>query len=472
MDYFKESEIIVEIAYFYYKGFKYQGRGILTWSKKQIFHLDIFLDSKPSYSSGEEIGRLGLVRKQDLFSIRMRPQRYFWAIAPGVSLSDKNKLSAMSGKVSFDIEKIIFCDCAGEISPAYFSSGFALYRVARNIDLPDVVSVEKRFGNDLVSHPRRTGGLFYRDDSINLVAHVLDGNYLSVTWKTFKNGGINFSKSDAWYWPIALKNSLSILYGQEINLLQRTLFRNGLEITEINYNNDNLVYLKNLKLFKGRKICKEEIVELTSFFLNRSLSADISQNVFNQLIEASRQKSWYATELLVSTILEASLRTLYHHPLKKTDNSKGLIHKYLKDFTTIYLSGNNYKYRQWRRNCDKAMKIFDRLRNRNAHPDWLIESNGSFSEDELKKSIDDMAFLSCFYGYMILGLAGFENLEPNFPQPLDEQGAIGHISRVAASELVNHPDFKESQALVQKLSEAKTYHQKNVVLKQFRKEPL
>jgi hypothetical protein len=56
-----------------------------------------------------------------------------------------------------------------------------------------------------------------------------------------------------------------------------------------------------------------------------------------------------------------------------------------------------------------------RLRHRNAHPDWLTTPNGVLSKEELKESTKDLIFLSRFYGYMILALAGFKEVEPLFP---------------------------------------------------------
>ncbi len=41
--------------------------------------------------------------------------------------------------------------------------------------------------------------------------------------------------------------------------------------------------------------------------------------------------------------------------------------------------------------------------------------NHGLSEKKLTESLNDMILLSRFYGYMILALAGFDNLKPEFP---------------------------------------------------------
>jgi hypothetical protein len=43
--------------------------------------------------------------------------------------------------------------------------------------------------------------------------------------------------------------------------------------------------------------------------------------------------------------------------------------------------------------------------------------------------MNDMILLSRFYGYMILAIAGFKNLEPVFPKPIKEWSPILTISR-------------------------------------------
>ncbi len=133
----------------------------------------------------------------------------------------------------------------------------------------------------------------------------------------------------------------------------------------------------------------------------------VCKSIFNQLIEASRQRTHMGQELLISTILEAALRTIGRHPFKEGDKSWGLRKSMIK-------FRNNYLSDKWIIPCDKAIRAHIYLRNRNAHPDWLISPGGSLSEEELSKSLDDMIFLSRFYGYMILALAGYKNLEPEF----------------------------------------------------------
>ncbi len=142
-------------------------------------------------------------------------------------------------------------------------------------------------------------------------------------------------------------------------------------------------------------------------------SVRVCKSIFNQLIEASRQKTRKGQELLISTILEAALRTIDNHPFREGEKSWKLRNSMII-FKKKYLSD------EWIDYCEKAIRDHIYLRNRNAHPDWLISPGGSLSKEEMSKSLDDMIFLSRFYGYMILALAGFRNLKPQFPAPHKE----------------------------------------------------
>ena len=128
------------------------------------------------------------------------------------------------------------------------------------------------------------------------------------------------------------------------------------------------------------------------------------------MVEASRQKTLQGRELLISTILEAVLRTIDRKPTKRKKDS-WKCQTSLRDFRIEYLPSG------WTRTCGNVRKAFDRLRNRNAHPDWLISEGGGLSDEELNKSLNDIILLSRFYGYMILALAGFKDLKPEFPLP-------------------------------------------------------
>jgi hypothetical protein len=128
------------------------------------------------------------------------------------------------------------------------------------------------------------------------------------------------------------------------------------------------------------------------------------------MADAARQETTQGHELFLSTILEAIFRTINNRPFiagghyGREDREKDMA-----SFQQKFLAA------KWDLACKKALELHARLRHRNAHPDWLTTPSGALSKKELKESTKDLIFLSRFYGYMILALAGFKDLEPLFP---------------------------------------------------------
>ena len=158
---------------------------------------------------------------------------------------------------------------------------------------------------------------------------------------------------------------------------------------------------------------KQTFFHLADFFAREEPHAQICRNIFDQLAEAARQRSWQAQELLLATILEAALRNVFNKPFtRKKQLGKFDISNPLSKFVGLYLDGS-----KWRGARKRAEAAFHRLRDRNAHPDWMLQDKGERPIGDLETSLDDMIFLSKFYGYMILALAGFKDQEPRFPGP-------------------------------------------------------
>jgi len=169
-----------------------------------------------------------------------------------------------------------------------------------------------------------------------------------------------------------------------------------------------------LTLFDSDQIDKKTFVDLTEFLVRNVEQARICDSLFYQVLEASRQRSWQATELLLSTALEAALRSIEGVPFttKKSKNKQQWnIRASLESFRKKYLS------EEWVSVLEKVLRAHLRLRDRNAHPDWLLGTGGALSNIEMENSLDDMILLSRFYGYMILALSGNKSLKPIFPVP-------------------------------------------------------
>jgi hypothetical protein len=158
---------------------------------------------------------------------------------------------------------------------------------------------------------------------------------------------------------------------------------------------------------------KLAFLKLTEFFLRGDANAETCWTIFCQMTDASRQQTRQGQELLLATVLEAILRTMYKIPFRERKsgspatpfNRKDLMEKFRIDFL-----GDT-----WKKACEKALEVHTKLRHRNAHPDWLTSPDGTLSKIQLKESSVALVFLSRFYGYMILAMAGFKDLKPLFP---------------------------------------------------------
>jgi hypothetical protein len=145
------------------------------------------------------------------------------------------------------------------------------------------------------------------------------------------------------------------------------------------------------------------------------MQSNVCRNLFFNIADALNTKNFNLMEFMIASSLEASLRTLYFQPItgsRKTDNWH--LETSLKNFRQTYLKGSSTKeWRKVRKVCSEVAKCYWILRNKNAHPDWL-QSTDPHESIKSKELFDHMVFLCKFYGYMILALAGYEDLKPNF----------------------------------------------------------
>jgi hypothetical protein len=427
-DYFQEARYILQLLYFHYRGVRYQGRGIMTWNPSDGFQLEAFLDRTPTRGRVIRIGRIGVIPRSDYSSIRMRIQGYDWTIAPHVHLSDFDWLDIRGGHLSKDFKRVIFCK---SVSPYYGNSawtGSALY-ITKSSDLrfTDRVHNFTHINNQQFSENSRSSGIWYKANGqeYSLRGYLTDQNRLQLCWQIPRS---QWSKSQGWRWASAIQDALSIWQGETINLVQREIYRGVQKITEIRQP-EPLYSLNFLSPLKDKELNQDSLMKLIEFFALNSDNTNVCRNIFRQLVEASYQKGWQARELLVATILEAALRTIYNRPLHQNDNSNGLVPKLLAQFRSEFLIKESSEFKkEWKKDCNRVLESFRRLRHRNAHPDWLVNSGRFFSDESLEQSFNDLILLSCFYGYMILGLAGFESLVPDLPQPSSNENA-GNITK-------------------------------------------
>lgn len=407
MRYLQEAEYYLSRIWFDYLGGRYEGRGILNWEPEQGFHIEAFIERERENGPLPdliEIGKVGLLRKDDIGIVRMKSPGFHLAVAR-VPLFDRadviveKRLSVKLGSITFYRTNPIYVDDTDFYGRAFFE--------AENLLLPDTIITKK----DISGYQGGTKidrGINYDIDNNHAVfAHIAEDKTIELFWRLSKS---KWSKTDSFNWPEAIRYALSVLSGQEVRLLQKE--------TDFLLYGRRQVYKRELGQHLGVLsplpqdilLKREFFILLTEFFAKNEQNAVISRRIFDQILEASRQETLQGKELLLSTILEATLRTIENCPFKPGDNSfdmKVSLENFRKNYLSTY----------WEDACEKAYKVWRRLRHRNAHPDWLIGKGGAMSQENMESSLDDMIFLSRFYGYMILSLAGMTIMgKPVFPK--------------------------------------------------------
>ncbi len=417
-DYLKEREYVIERLWFDYLGVRHQGRGVMKWKPDTGLHLEAFLERKRDLPPKINFGGVGFIPQQ---SIRMYLGSGRRAIAPSVPIGDRLDI-IMEKRISINLRRVIFFfkSQTRKESEDWFCS--ALYDVGGKLALPDTVRYEEWLEDKQISRKQERAGINLKDESgVDISGYMRVGNHLELHTKLSQS---QWPRSAGWIWPEATGLALSMLSGRNICLLAREVYRGGDKYVEMKARQD-VHSLSRLAPFGTPDILdKHLLLWLTRFFVrdfvNDSKYYRICKNVFRQMAAADQQRTWQARELLLGTILEAFLRSLYERPFGRR---KLKIKPSLSQFRDDYLSSD------WNEACDRAIEVFGRLRDRNAHPDWLVAEGGGMSDDRIDQSLDDMIFLSRFYGYMILAISGIKDLKPEFPKSHKEWGPLMTITR-------------------------------------------
>lgn len=409
-DFFQEQEIILENVRFEYLEGRYSGKGQLTWNPEKGFHLLSFVERKGPPKPLKAFGGYRLIRQIDRRTIRLSPRgKRGWAIAPKVNLTERLDVS-FEERLSVNLSSVIFSFPIEQAKESYIGSSL-YYGIDNRIILPDTVKEEIGL-QDFQSKSFSADGISLDEPEYQFVRGIkIKDDYLKLNWILGKS---HWSRAQAWNWPLSARDALSILTGRTMSLVCREVERGTYILSEMRrqIKVTNLGFLAPLP--EAHPLNKERFARLVEFFTLNSPEADICRKMYYQMAEASRQKSWQATELLLATILEAALRTLQEKPYQEGKRSgRGLdIKQGLKRFRDEYLTN---KWNSW---CDRANEVQKRLRNRNAHPDWLYTEGDVPSDEKRLEALEDMVFLSRFYGYMILALSGEKELKPEFSKKL------------------------------------------------------
>jgi hypothetical protein len=402
--YLTQPDRVLASVRFHYQGGRYHGRGVLTWNADEGFHTEAPVERFGPRIRSIGFGLGGVVREQDLRSIHMKEHNsQGWILAPQVILRDRLDL-VIQNRISIPVARIIISEPQlNIIQPENTWRGSALFKLTDSVIMPDRISQELRINEQALGESWSSSGILYESDQgQRVLGRVVDRQYLELNYHLPLE---NWSKTEAFRWPDAARDSLSICLGQSVALIQKNVTRNLRSYTDIHCQRE-IQDVRPFTPFNNDQILdRDRFVGIANFLARNEQGSDVCRRIFLQMAEAEKQRTWQGRALLLATIMEATLRTLEGHPFRAHDRS------FIAEqaFTRFQ---NRYFSEAWADTCERAYQTFRRLRHRNAHPDWLYEETGALSDDQRSETYNDMVFLSKFYGYMILAISGFTDITP------------------------------------------------------------
>ena len=415
IDHTRPAEYTIDRIRFTHDGRSFTGRGLLTWDPDKGPHIQAFLDqSAPQENPFASLGVVQVETAADTKAIRLAGRGLGHAIVPNVFPLDLRE-HLHHGRLSIHPERVIFIHhvpsfaSGGEDHKMW--SGSAVFITKTEPEFPDRLNTETTLNGQLIASQNRGGLCFEEPEGFSVWGRKTAEGEFTISWALPR---ATTTKAQASHWAEAARRALSILFSQTVWIAKSSATRGVTEITELRRRKEartlshHLCPLTDFGPPDQWQFNRSAFIQLTRFFACEHPHAEICWSIFRRLAEASHHDTWGSRELLAGTTLEAALRTLDNHPFKPGDHT-WKIKQSLASFRQNHLDA------AWEKACDKALQARNRLRHRNAHPDWITSSGGAFSKPEWCQSIEDLTFLSRFYGYMILALAGFKPLQPRFP---------------------------------------------------------
>ncbi len=183
---------------------------------------------------------------------------------------------------------------------------------SRKLLFPDTLFTETKIGEIDYGQSFSRAGFRFSDNNVKqVIGEIKEDKFLYFNWNLPKE---NWTKEQHWRFAEALRDALSIYSGEVLQLRYHESYR----ITRLAREYDSNGKPSSLGLvfcFLDYDIVpKDDIIQLASFLSQPSEHERIIRKIFWQVVDASNQNLISVSELILSTILEASLRTIYGLP--------------------------------------------------------------------------------------------------------------------------------------------------------------
>jgi hypothetical protein len=382
-----------------------KGAGVLRWDPASGFAIDVFVKQRVTHVPIAKVDIPSLaIPVVSTARVDLGPDA--WVLTPARDLNqDADFIGGSVVRLRSGVA--LFRRRYRENLGGARRHGDATLRVLPGTILPDLVAEEVTIAGKRVRQGARRAGLDLELEDGSFQAEFLEPDVVRAWWSL--DTGL-WAKGSDWRLGESVGYALGLLLGQRIRLLRRRAVRGRTEYEEVRRVTEVAENLGFQALFdRPPHFDKEHFVALLRMFGRNGREASIARCVFDQLADAAQQSTWQARELLTATVLEAVMRNVFRKPFvpgERWDFSEPL-----KGYCRERLGG------AWVPTADRAHDTWRRLRHRNAHPDWSLERGGPAGREQVDGAVDDLIFLSRFYGYLILSLSGIRDLEPRFPRP-------------------------------------------------------
>lgn len=398
---------------FDYRGCHFRGTGTLKYFPDDGFLIEGEVKARP----GEKFkpvpfGGVRVEGRSDAVNIRLSVSDVGRAILPKAFLVSQNHW-LRHGRISLLHPTALFIEERYEPLESDDWQGSATLLTDENIVMWDSLTKTTELNKKLVT-TQIESGFSHADDSLWIRAYHRERGRLELDWAPPK---AKWTRRQCWLFAEAFQDALSLVSLRRVRLLDRSCTRR-----KIIYREQHLIRaVRYLRWFvspfpQSITFAKEAFLAQLLFYLHNTVEAKVCRHMFSRLLLVSRgEHPQDVIELLLATIREAALRTLENRPFAPRDRSWRLDDAVERFRKRYFVSG-------WEPECRRAIEATKRLRHRNAHPDWVEVAGGTANRPDLAGALNDMIYLSRFYGYMILALSRRKGFTAAFPKPYEQWG--------------------------------------------------
>ena len=436
MDYFRPRQYNLDQLRFTYLGVNYKGRGFLAWDQADGYKLEAVVDPEAGEHSGVfEMGRPGIIPEDAYRSIRARDGATRILI-PSIALIDRSDVLSHR-RLSVGFETAFFLRPNGLKFRPIKWSGKTLLSTSDYVVLPDPMESNAHIAGYEVSR-LHTLGLNFQEGDTHVLGMVrdreADDRTLELRWVLPRDG---WTRGEAWAWPDAAALALGMLTGQHVQVMRREALFGPTSRVEmrkrVKSRHPGLLprIIRVLEVGKSAAIDKAAFFKLTEFLAKNRREGRICRNIHMQLVEGWQQRNTQVMQLLISGIMEAVVRNIHGTPFRKSVKGQP---KYYFDVEFRKFCARYFPAPEWSTFPQRFLDARALIRHRNAHPDWLLAHGGNQPLPEAEDELDALIFVSRFYHYVILALAGFPDLKPCFPAPHKQWGPGMTLTKGAVAE--------------------------------------